>query len=227
MPRPTGARQFSLMAPPCSASNYTAEAPWEVADNSVTAGPGPCVYKKTKLDLRGFLVSESEGMEFSSIVLQEAGPVGVGGNEEYCLIMDVFSTVEPTEVQIANWYNRPIVPGEGPGFIVSSDAVIQPDIPRLNPSQVCWGLWRQFAVNGSYRLGAEFPTQKFNSGYFGQGEIAVAPEMWWTRVCYQSPDNSGVASNAFIPAANLVIWGIGVDITAPEEMTAMMRAVQR
>ena len=227
MPKVKGARQFCLMAPPTIASNYTADGPWEVADSAITAGNGPCIYKQTKLDLRGLLVSDAEGIEITNISLQEAHNNAVGGNEEYMMVIDILTTVRPTEYQIANWYNRPIIPGEPAGFIVGDGAVIDPEYPRLNPSQVTWGLWRQFAVNGSYRMGAEFPTQVFSSGYFGQGEMAVAPELWWTRAVYQSPDNQAVASTAIIAACNLVVWGAAVDITAPQEMTAMMMAVQR
>jgi hypothetical protein len=224
MPKP---RQITMMAPPTTASNYTADPPWHVADNAITAGNGPCIYKQTKCDLRGLRAGGAEGIEFGSVSLQEAHANGLGGNEEYMTIIDIITTVKPVENAIANWYDRPIIPGEGPGFIVAEGQAIDPEYPRLNPGQVVWGLWRQIAVNGSYRLGAEFPTQVFNSGFFGQGDVVVAPEVWWTRAVYQSPDNSGVASTAIIAAANLVVWGVAVDMTAPEEMTAMMRSVQR
>lgn len=226
MPKP---RQITLQCAPVTASNYTATGPWEVADSSITAGPAPCVYKSTKCDLRGLRAGKEEGIEFGSISLQEAQQNSVGGAEETMLVMDILTTVKPTEQQIANWYNRQTIPGEAPGFIVGSGATIDPAFPRLNPGQVIWGLWRQYAVNGSYRLGLEFPTQVFNSGFFGQGDVVVSPEIWWTRVVYQGPDTGDPAtpSTAIIAAANLVVWGVAVDMTAPQEMTAMMRSVQR
>ena len=220
MPKP---RQITLMAPPTTASNYDADGPWLTAPSAITAGPGPCYYKTTKLDLRGLQAGGPEGVEFGSVSLQEAHNNAVGGAEEYMMVIDILTTVKPTEYQIANWYNRPIIPGEAPGFIVGSGAILDPEYPRINPGQVVWGLWRQYAVNGSYRMGSEFPTTIFNSGYFGQGDVVVAPEAYWTRVVYADAD----ATTVIIAAANLVIWGVAVDMTAPEEMTAMMRSVQR
>ena len=61
------------------------------------------------------------------------------------------------------------------------------------------------------------------SGYFGQGDYAVSPTLWWTRIVYTASEEDVVV----IPSANLLTNARAEKITVPMELSQMMRAAQR
>ena len=222
-----GPRQFTLMCSGTQMANGAFSAfhssGWQAT--GIAAGFG--YYFQSKVDLRGLLVDgKNRGLNPLSVILQEAAPVEFATEDTYCMVYDILSTVQLDEQLIERIYETYSTPGDVPGFL--DPRVATPtgteSFQDLNPSQVMWGLWRQFGGNGMFRFQpTEFATQVINSGYFGQGEVAVAPEIWWTRLVRTFADGDTV----IMPSANLVLHADAIAMTEAQELTQMMRAVQR
>jgi hypothetical protein len=218
-------RQFAQMIPGASLGAGVDKQGWEVADPF--DGTGHCYFYQTKLDLRGLLAGSEEGLVLDAISLQESGPFTAPDlTESWFWTCDLLTTVKPRESVIANLYIRPdLSTNEMIGFLKPVDVLstlVSPDEQTFNPSQVTWGLWRLWGPSINFRTGTT-EWQVIQSGYMGQGDMAVSPSLWWTRVLV-----SGAEADVVInPSANLLSYGEGVNITAPQEMTAMMRGSQR
>ena len=223
-----GPRQFTLMAPGTQMANG-AFSPFQNSDwrGHLLPPAGGVYWFDTMVDLRGLLADgKNRGLNPLSIVLQEAAPIEFATEDTYCIVYDILSTVQLTRESIRALYASYSTPGNVPGFIEPGIATPQPgeSMQDLNPSQVVWGLWRQLSTNGQFRFApTEYATQTVQSGYFGQGEVAVSPHLWWTRIVRTNTDGSTL----IIPSTNLVIYADAIALTEPEELTQMMRAVQR
>ncbi|HIA02986.1 MAG TPA: hypothetical protein EYN66_13945 [Myxococcales bacterium] len=221
-----GARQYTMMAPGTALGGYApGENGWQVVPAGLVQGNGAYYYYQTKLDLRGL---DDLGLQPLSVTLQEGGPIILHSNETSAMVIDVLTTVRPTETNMGDWWVSINIQGNPPGFMMGSAIAygpqMSPDVQTLNPSQVTWGLWRLFGVNGAFRLaGTDFPTQTISSGYFGQGEVQVPPSVWWTRLVIGDESDTSMG----MPSSNLVVYANAHSMTEPEEMTAMMRSVQR
>jgi len=222
-----GPRQFTLMCSGTQMANGAFSAfqnsGWDVT--GIDGGWG--YYFQSKVDLRGLLVDgKNRGLNPLSVILQEAGPLEFATADTYCMVYDILTTVRLNEQLIEGIYESYSTPGDVPGFLDPRVATPQDKetFQDLNPSQVVWGLWRQLSTNGTFRFApTELATQIVNSGYFGQGEVAVAPELWWTRLIRTTGDGDTVIA----PSANLVIYADSIGLTESQELTQMMRAVQR
>jgi len=190
-------------------------------------GAGFAYYFQAKVDLRGLLVDgKNRGLNPLSVVLQEAGPIEFATEDTYCMVYDIISTVKLTEQLIEGIYDSYSTPGDVPGFLDPRVAlpVDKESFQDLNPSQVMWGLWRQLSTNSLFRFQpTEMATQTVQSGYFGQGEVAVSPSIWWTRVVR----TFSTGDTVIMPSANLVLHAEAENLTEAQELTQMMRAVQR
>lgn len=218
-------RQFAQMIPGASLGNGVDKDGWEVVDPF--DGTGHCYFYQTKLDLRGLLAGNEEGLVLDAISLQESGPwTAPDLTESWFWMCDILTTVKPREDVIGKLYIRPdLSTEEMVGFLKPVDVLstgVSPDEQTFNPSQVTWGLWRLWGMNAEWRSGQNL-YQTAQSGYMGQGDMAVSPSLWWTRVVVTNAE----ADVIICPSANLLSYGEGVNITAPQEMTAMMRGSQR
>jgi len=192
------------------------------------AGTGECYYNIQSLDLRGLMAGNERGLQPENISLQEAVPWSMPVAMAYMfMVFDFISTVKPTEELIGDIYQRPdLGQNQGVGFPLTGSTLASawpPSRQRLNPTQITWGLWRQFSMDPNWDTNGASITRVANSGYFGQGDMAVSPALYWTRVVVTMKGEDVVA----IPSANLLTYARAEKITAPEEMTAMMRAAQR
>jgi len=224
-----GPRQFTMMAPGTQMANGAFSAfqnsDW-IADQHGIA-PGWAYYFDSMVDLRGLLVDgKNRGLNPLSIVLQEAGPIEFATEDTYCMVYDILSTVKLTKESILALYQTYSTPGKVPGFLDPMVALPfeKEGYQDLNPSQVVWGLWRQLSTNGQFRFApTELATQIVQSGYFGQGEVAVSPHLWWTRIVRTTAE----ADTLIVPSTNLVIYADAIALTEPQELSQMMRAGQR
>jgi len=220
-----GPRQWSLQLPGSGFGNGGATAPWEVTPVAAATGHG--YYVQAKLDLRALTSdpSTSRGVALANISLQEAGPWDITGGEleRAIVVYDMLTTVKPSETGVLEpiWAGFS-VPGLTPGFLNPTGTDDSDDNP-LNPSQVIWGYWRQMGNDRNIVGGTDMFTVTVGSSYFGEGEIMVGPEVWWTRFVGTVAD----ATQVIAPSANLNCYAAIVPLTEPQEMTQMMRAVQR
>ena len=221
-----GPRQWSLQAPGVALGNLSATAPWEVTPVAAATGAG--YYFQTKLDLRALTSdpSSNRGVALANISLQEAGTWDITGAEDERSIMvyDMLTTVKPSEDGVIGpiWSGFS-VPGLTPGFLDPTGTVTGNEENPLNPSQVIWGYWRQMATDRNIIAGTDIATVTVSSSYFGEGEIMVGPEVWWTRFIGTVAD----ATQVVVPSANLNCYAAVVKLTEPQEMAQMMRSVQR
>lgn len=220
MPHP---RTFTQMVPGDVVGAGATTDRWEVVG---TSGPaGFSYFLQDILDLRALTAGKESGVEVASCVLQEAGPWSavITGDRGYFMVIDMLTTTTPTEEFISDIWDQPALPGTFPGFLIPVDTATSPEDQSFNPSQVTWGLWRLIAVSTMNQLGANLAMDVQQSGFFGLGEPIVAPGLCWTRVVIPYQD----ADQITIPSANLVTQGLAVDLSTAEELTQMMRAVQR
>jgi len=222
---PVSSRQFIQALPGAMLGNDQENDIWEVADAFI--GSGTCSYATVQMDLRGLTAGKEVGLDIESLSLQEAGPwTAPDLTDTGFMVTDVLTTVRPTEAVIAAMYERPdTATGRQLGFLYPVDTLIS-DVPSnlqsLNPSQILWGVWRLYGQDAAWRAGQTM-FRVAQSGYFGQGDVAVSPALFWTRVVITNK----LADLIICPSANLLSYGRGVSMTAPEEMTQMMRAAQR
>lgn len=230
-----GPRQFTLMAPGMQAGNSETDAPWEVVPTQGSGSVG--YYHQTKLDLRalvpeGSKTSDSKGLAWASVVLQEAGPFDMAGDEDETafIIYDLLTTEQLSENQMTPMFAGLGVPSVIPGFL--PPPIYAAPVPvahrgsqaLLNPSQVIFGLWRMMGENRNFTLGLDVSVQPSASSFFGEGEVVVGPEVWWTRFIAVI---NAVGTQIVIPSANLAIRADVVKLTTAQEMTQMMRGVAR
>jgi len=226
-------RQFCPQLPGGVLSNFVAPGTWEVIPTADYAGQGCAFYQIQELDLRGLIAGNERGLYMDSISLQEseawnAPAVGPEDNAGF-MVYDMLTTVKPTEHTLANIYVRPDTrQSVCPGFLFPADILENnwpPSEQTLNPSQIIWGLWRAFINSTGYKPSSLWglPFRVIQSGYFGQGDYAVAPTLWWTRVVVTLATSDAVAT----PSANLLCNARAENITTPMEISQMMRAAQR
>jgi len=218
-------RQFTMMMPGDVMANAITNGQWDAYPTGGAAGYG---YRNTQqLDLRGLLAGDETGIGFSDIVLQEAGPIRFksAGDKGCMMVVDMLTTQRPTDEFLFDLWTQPVLPGSFPGFLRPDNALSDAESDQdFTPSMVTWGLWRFIGIDGNNHIGgAEPPTKLISSGYIGEGEVAVAPHLFWTRVCVPLIDGDEV----YAPSANLVLRGAALDLTTPQEITQMMRAVNR
>ena len=219
-----GPRQFTMMAPGGQLSSVANPVtPW---NHQTVAGPGLGYFYTTQLDLRGLIVDDqSRGIAITNINLQEAGPWDIIGETGYFIIYDLLTTVNPTAHTLEEIFNTVAIPGQVPGFLAPFSIANQPSTEQtLNPSQVTWGMWRLIGNNPTFRLGgSDAAATVASSGLFGEGEIAVSPTLYWTRLIISDADGTGVNG----ASANLVVNGEVVELSTSREVSQMMRAGQR
>lgn len=212
--------------------NYATVGQWDVMAAAAYTGMGCAFFNIQEIDLRGLMAGNEQGLYFDSISLQEsrpwANPVAVT-EQGWVVVYDMLTTVKPTEHTIANTWIRPDTGTScAPGFLFGANASSTewpPDEQTLNPSQVIWGIWRAFGQEMNFKLPEAFgnPLGIMQSGYFGQGDYAVSPTLWWTRIVYTASDEDAIV----IPSANLLTNARAEKITVPMELSQMMRAAQR
>ena len=226
-------RQFCPQLPGSVLSNYVADGSWQVIANADYDGVGCAFYNIQEIDLRGLLSGNESGLYMDSISLQESeawnGPLSGPEDNAGVMCYDMLTTVRPTEHTIANTWVRPDTrTSVCPGFLFTTDALTNnwpPSEQTLNPSQVIWGLWRAFITSSEYKPSGLWgvPYRVLQSGYFGQGDYAVAPTLYWTRMVFTLAESDAIAT----PSANLVCNARAENITTPMEISQMMRAAQR
>jgi len=223
MPKP---RQFVQMLPGDVLGAGASAERWHTA--SAPNPAGFIYYITDQLDLRALLAGDESGIQLGSIILQEAGPwaAAIPGDRGYFMVIDMLTTQRPTEEFLAECWTQPALAGNMPGFLIPESAAFNaksPGMQDFNPSQVIWGLWRLFATSGVFLLGTNLASEVYQSGYFGTGEPVVSPGVFWTRLLVPYQDNDALT----IPSANLVSQGLALDLSTPQEISQMMRAVQR
>lgn len=220
----TGSRQFNFMLPLCQLT-------WDTATEVLTADNGyvvldagstnRLVYQTTKLDLRALLDGGAKGLDFLNISLQESIPWTAHKESAATpYVMDVITTVRPSTEMLQTWLVLP--PGFRGGLVGAPTDPVERN--WLNPSQVIWGLWRYFVLN------QQMPNDKsclelIASSSFGDGEVAVAPNCYHTRIVSYTGWNN--APPTHIPALNLVCSAQVVDMNEGQEFTQMIRGSQR
>lgn len=223
-----GPRQFDMAIMGNQAGNGVVTGPWKVCPVNAAVGHG--YYYQTKLDLRALTAEgeKSRGINLTAISLQEAGiyDMTAGENELGFILYDMVTTTRPTEDQLFNIWNGVGVPGWVPGFLPPPGgmAVGMSGAGGFTPSQVVWGYWRFFGVDRNIIIGAGAGAIKPTaSSQFGNGEVLVGPEVWYTRFI-------GTIANAtqvIIPSANLTCWAEAVKMTEGQELTQMIRGSGR
>jgi hypothetical protein len=212
----TGARQFNWMLPLCDLK-------WDVQTEVITVNNGweatklggnsYVMHQTEKLDLRALLDGSPKGLDILNVSVQESLPWTLHKNAPNTpLVTDVISTVKPDHEMIMAW---PVLP---PGFRAGEEHGL---LNTLNPAQVIWGLWRYFVTDQNT------PNDKFalatqSSCSFGDGEIAVSPHLYYTRIITYEGGFDQV-----IPAVNIVCAAQVVSMNDGQEFTQMIRAGQR
>lgn len=213
--------------------NFSAPGLWDVIPAADYGGLGCCFHTTQDLDLRGLMAGNEQGLYFDSISLQEQRPwtipVAEGVEQGWLIVYDMLTTVRPTKHTIAETFVRPDTgTSVCPGFLMPANVLTNewPESEQtLNPSQVIWGVWRLFCNNMSYKLPEVFGLgmSVLQSGYFGQGDYAVSPSLYWTRIVL----TADLADVIVAPSANLLTNARAEAISAPMEISQMMRAAQR
>lgn len=206
----TGARQFTLMAP----QSYKKFGE-DKATNFTQIDPTGIYLYQEKLDLRALLEGgdSGRGLDFVNIALQEHFPwVQATWFDTGAFVLDVVTTVRPSHEAMLNHVSG----GNGLGFL--PDITASTDHQVLNPSQVLWGLWRKLQPSKD----AIDALTVVSSSNFGEGEIAVSPHLWYSRVFAIDSQAS-----LWVPAANLVCNARMVKLNEPQEMGQMIRASGR
>ena len=219
-----GPRQFNMMAMGTQCGNGGTTAPWEVCPIDAAVGHG--YYYQTKLDLRALTADPktSRGINLTSLSLQESGPFDTTGGEteQGFIIFDMLTTSRLSEDMLFEIWNGMGNPGWTPGFLPPALFGFNTDTPGMTPSQVIWGYWRLFGMDRNIVLGSGNGVCKpQTSSFFGDGEILVGPQAYWTRFIATIAN----ATQVVVPAANMTCYAEMVSLTEPQEMTQMIRSV--
>ncbi len=221
-----------MQSPGCTMQNYVATAPWEVINSTLVTAPTVAYWNTQRLDLRGLLAGDETGIGISNVILQEAAPVKLptSNREGACMVFDCLTTVKPTEENMARWFEGTTYVADVGGFLAPADFPEPTSSEqRFNPSQVVWGLWRWLVKDAvlSPKAG-DFDSRTINSGYWGEGETIVAPNLYWTRLVFVLDNTTqGSSYPVVMPSANLVVLGEALDLSTAQEVTQMIRAAQR
>lgn len=232
-------RQLTMQNRGATLQNYNVADQWQPLNASLVSSPMVAWRNTQKLDLRGLLAGDETGLGVSNAILQETGPVmlPVAVPEGGAMIIDMLTTVRPTDEVLSYCYRGTSLEATMPGFLHSEQLTgptgpVDADTQSFSPSQVIWGLWRFFVKdrNLTSKGGASpsYVERVVSSGYFGEGETMVAPHVYWTRVVFGLA--STTESNNYpvlVPSANLVLIAEALDLTTPQEVTAMMRGSGR
>lgn len=225
-------RQFTMMSAGCTMQNYQVQGKWQAINFSLVTSPTVAYYTTERLDLRGLLAGKEQGISISNVILQEAAPVRLPttAREASCMVFDCLTTVPLTDENMAQWFDSTTYQANVAGMLKPADMTgVTSSDQELNPSQIVWGLWRWIVKDAvmSSKPG-EFEVRTINSGYWGEGETIVAPNLYWTRLVFVTDNiTQGTSYPAVIPSANLVVLGEAVDLTTAQEVTQMIRAAQR
>ena len=223
-----GPRQFTLMKDACITKMSGASPPvpsdFEYAGSGWAWGPiggsAKYLFNQTKLDLRPYYeANKTRALDILNITLQESPIWANGDNTLGLLVTDIFSTVRLSAATIQRNYEFNIS-----GFLNTSafaTGTDQPDKQRLNPSQVVWGLWRHYDHDANMNRALVVRS----SSFFGEGEIVVAPALYWPRIVSHYSASEGATTS--IPSANLVCHAAAIDITEGQELSQMSRMAQR
>jgi len=219
-----GPRQFTLQKDTVLIKTSTDPAgpTWfeEGGSNWVWGQAGKYISNQTKLDLRPFRESNgSRALDLLNITLQESPTWLNGSTTVGILVTDILSTVRLTPETIQNQWEMKTA-----GFLNTRPKVstgTQSTDQNLTPSQVVWGIWRYFDHDAN--LGTAVINRA--SSYFGEGEIVVAPALYWTRVVSMYSASEG--SSMLIPSSNLVCHAAVIDISEGQELAQMARMAQR
>jgi len=215
-----GPRQFTLMKDCCSIKMRDPPALPDSINSGgsdwVFRGGGKYVTNQTKLDLRPFYqANTTRALDFLNITLQES-PLWMNSSDELgLLVTDILSTVRLSNATLQRNYEI-----QTSGFLNSGVPDENIVGQRINPSQVVWGLWRHF--DHDINLSRALVTR--GSSFFGEGEIVVAPALYWTRIVSMFKAVEG--SEMYIPSANLVCHAAAIDISEGQEMSQMSRMAQ-
>jgi len=210
---------------------------WDLVSEEVTANNGwqamdvggnnRLIYYESKLDLRALLDGDAKGLDIMNISVQESIPWSVNKLQPTTpYVLDVITTTKPTNQMIATWLILP--PAFRAGEEYPSTGIPEPPGTSpadafyiLNPSQVIWGLWRYMGVDQNMPNTLQALSVQSSSS-FGDGEVAVSPQLYHTRiVSYEG------GFDQVLPAANLVIAAQVVSLTEGQEFTQMIRGSQR
>jgi len=222
---------------------FNTEGSWEPVNSALltTTAPwssGGMWYNKDRLDLRGLLAGKENGVQFNNIVLQESSvpyqrDMTDAREGTLIWICDLVTTYEPTELEISRYFRGLTEEAIFPSFIrgdvnvTGAPLAVEPH----NPNQVIWGLWRMFDLDTTSTVtDTLFNLKLSSSGYFGEGDPVVSPQVYWTRVVWglQAKLSSPAGGKGLtIPAANLVMQGTALELSVPQEITQMMRASGR
>ena len=232
-------RQLTMQNKGATLQNYNLVDQWEPISSALVASPMVAWRNTQKLDLRGLLAGDETGLGVSNAILQESGPVmmPVSVPEGAAMVIDMLTTVRPTDEVLSYCYRGVNLEATIPGFLHSNSLTgitgpVDAETQTFSPSQVIWGLWRFFVKDRNLTpvggASPSFSSRVVSSGYFGEGETMVAPHVYWTRVVF------GLASTTetnnypvLVPSANLVLLAEALDLTTPQEVTAMMRGSGR
>ena len=227
------ARQLCPQVEGAILTNFAPPGRWDVVPAADYGGLGCAFFQIQDLDLRGLTAGNESGLYFDSISLQESTPwtmpIATAEETGVFVVYDMLTTVRPTRHTIAETFVRPDT-GQNvcPGFLFPADTLTNdwpPSEQTLNPSQITWGLWRVFTNSMEVRVDDSWglPMRILQSGYFGQGDYAVAPALYWTRMVFTLDAADAIGA----PSANLLANARAEKITEPMEVSQMMRAAQR
>lgn len=195
-------------------SNYFAIAEQKLDLNAFNSNPGKA------LNLLNVAVQESHAWKASTTDPANTVPSGY--------IIDLISSVK---IPIERWKDIADA-ADGvhlnmPGFLNNSYSG-DPSLAenrQYNSSQVIYGMWRLFAENRNILVGAPAVSlsQIAQSGFFGSGELLVAPHAYYYKLVVV-PHGS---ITTLIPATNCSVHAEVVDIPEFAELGQMARLGQR
>jgi len=213
----TGPRQFNMQAPPAIVIEGGATPTGWIEEDDV-------FWYESKLDLRAFNMKGGIGLDLLNVALQEGGPwsAAEGQSEEKpsAMVLDVFSSVRLDPQAIV----EAISDFRSQNFMGFTSTTLKANTTTYNPSQIIWGMWRAFAVN--VNLSTVFDRAAvvaYQSGLFGQGEVIVAPNMYYYKIVKSYAGDSIF----YVPATIAVCHGVLVEMTQGQELSQMARLSQR
>ena len=117
-------RQFTLQSAGATLQNYSSDGRWNPIPVGLLPGPAGGWYSQERLDLRGLLAGDETGIAVGNVILQEAIPFNCPTAAPIAgiFVVDVLTTVLPTEESIAEWYQAEDVGNLMPGFLNPGNA---------------------------------------------------------------------------------------------------------